>query len=283
MFTQPVKPRPHWMPSVDRKRVRWGGVALWLPSRKASKKSSFKSGRQFVRRRSGAAAQMAGRAQAGQRSAVRYEDVMLGSLGRLADHVVLSKDDDAHAHRFPQRPLRAAMARRPSVWDIPLDVRCRRTARMRSSEAGGERAWRNGRPHLAAAHCVRDGLVQIYDVLALPVAVALGRHAWSASMSTSAAPSTICSMRSSPRPTTASCRWRQSAMPHGQPFDFQIVHLNRGAARLLQAAAGRTAVAPPERRRRMRLCSAEVIQAAAAVVNGGRERTVRSDRSATAR
>ena len=26
----------------------------------------------------------------------------------------------------------------------------------------------NGRPYLAAAHCVRDGLVQTYDVLALP-------------------------------------------------------------------------------------------------------------------
>src|SRR5258707_9795563 len=51
----------------------------------------------------------------------RYEDVMLGSLGRLADHIVLLKNANgaievSRSGRYIQQWLEDAR------WDIPLDV-----------------------------------------------------------------------------------------------------------------------------------------------------------------
>ena len=40
----------------------------------------------------------------------RYEDVMLGSLGRLADHIVLLKHDDEALRSIAHRPLCPEMA-----------------------------------------------------------------------------------------------------------------------------------------------------------------------------
>ena len=51
-------------------------------------------------------------------------------------------------------------------WDIPLTALPPDCATALSEAAAN--AVRNGRPYLAAAHCVRDGVVQTYDVLALP-------------------------------------------------------------------------------------------------------------------
>ncbi len=51
-------------------------------------------------------------------------------------------------------------------WDIPLTALPPDCATALSEAAAS--ALANGRPHLAAAHCVRDGLVQTYDILALP-------------------------------------------------------------------------------------------------------------------
>ena len=39
-----------------------------------------------------------------------YEDVMLGSLGKLADHIVLLKGQQQDARRIAHRPLRPEMA-----------------------------------------------------------------------------------------------------------------------------------------------------------------------------
>jgi len=96
-----------------------------------------------------------------------YEDVMLGSLGRLADHIVLLKNKDealevSRTGRYIQKWLN------DERWDIPLTAISPDCATVLSESAAS--ALANGRPHLASAHCVRDGMVRTYDVLALPTA-----------------------------------------------------------------------------------------------------------------
>src|SRR3954447_21540559 len=95
----------------------------------------------------------------------RYEDVMLGSLGRLADHIVLLSTDDetlgvSRSGRYVQQWLN------DERWDIPLSALPPDCATALGEAAPSAR--QNGRPYLASAHCVRDGLVRTYDVLALP-------------------------------------------------------------------------------------------------------------------
>src|SRR6202012_1094111 len=51
-------------------------------------------------------------------------------------------------------------------WDIPLTALSPDCATTLGEAAAS--ALRNSRPYLAVAHCVRDGLVRTYDVLALP-------------------------------------------------------------------------------------------------------------------
>lgn len=94
-----------------------------------------------------------------------YEDVMLGSLGRLADHIVLLKEsrdgfEVSRTGRYTQKWLGH------ECWDIPIGSLSPDCATVLTEAASS--ALNNCRPYLTTAHCVRDGLVQIYDVLALP-------------------------------------------------------------------------------------------------------------------
>src|SRR3984957_12391779 len=95
----------------------------------------------------------------------RYEDVMLGSLGRLADHIALLKHNHetlevSRTGRYVQKWLG------DDRWDVPLSALPPDCATALGEAAAN--ALANGRPHLAVAHSVRDGLVQTYDILALP-------------------------------------------------------------------------------------------------------------------
>src|ERR1700736_2420292 len=95
----------------------------------------------------------------------RYEDVMLGSLGRLADHIALLKDNNgtvevSRTGRYVQKWLH------DDRWDIPLDALSPDCATALGEAAAN--AVANSRPYLAVAYCVRDRLVQTYDILALP-------------------------------------------------------------------------------------------------------------------
>src|SRR3974390_3527189 len=78
----------------------------------------------------------------------RYEDVMLGSLGRLADHIVLMRDADglelSRSGRYVQRSLG------DERWDIPVAALSPDCATALSEAAAN--ALENGRPHLASAH-----------------------------------------------------------------------------------------------------------------------------------
>jgi diguanylate cyclase (GGDEF)-like protein/PAS domain S-box-containing protein len=160
----------------------------------------------------------------------RYEDVMLGSLGRLADHIVLLRDYNgalgvSHTGRYVQQWLN------DDRWDIPLSALPPDCATALGEAASS--ALANGRPYLAAAHCVRDGLVKTYDVLAMPTSSRWGGTLIGAYVNERDTQynllDTIFSATDEGVLSLAALRDAS-----GQPFDFQIVHLNQGASRLLK-------------------------------------------------
>jgi diguanylate cyclase (GGDEF)-like protein/PAS domain S-box-containing protein len=194
----------------------------------------------------------------------RYEDVMLGSLGRLADHIVLLKDNNnvlevSRAGRYVQKWLG------DDRWDIPVAALSPDCATALGEAAAC--AVANGRPYLSAAHCVRDGVVQTYDVLALPTSSRWGSTLIGAYVN-ERAPSynlldAIFSATDEGVLSLAAIRDSE-----GRPFDFQIVHHNQGASRLLKvpstgllwrrlSAGGNL------------LCSPEVVERLLAVVSSG--------------
>ncbi|MDB5616075.1 EAL domain-containing protein [Tardiphaga sp.] len=160
-----------------------------------------------------------------------YEEVMLGSLGRLADHIVLLAGDGdslkvSRSGRYVQQWLG------DERWDVALETLSPDCA-MALSEAAGS-ALQTGRPHISHVHCVRDGLVQTYEILALPTASRWGSTLVGVYVNEQGPRynlvDAIFSATNEGIVTLAAIR--DSA---GQPFDFQIVHLNEGAARLLKA------------------------------------------------
>src|SRR5262249_5761539 len=81
-----------------------------------------------------------------------YEDVMLGSLGRLADHIALLKDGgEALAVSRTGRYFQQWIG--DERWDIPLSTLPPDCATALGEAAAN--ALQNNRPYLAAAHCVR--------------------------------------------------------------------------------------------------------------------------------
>jgi diguanylate cyclase (GGDEF)-like protein/PAS domain S-box-containing protein len=160
----------------------------------------------------------------------RYEDVMLGSLGRLADHIALLKDVDntlevSRTGRYIQKWLG------DDRWDIPVSALSPDCATALAEAATC--ALVNGHPFLAAAHCVRDGLVQTCDVLALPTSSRWG-HTLIGIYVNERAPQynlldAIFSATDEGVLSLATIRDSD-----GRPFDFQIVHHNEGASRLLK-------------------------------------------------
>jgi diguanylate cyclase (GGDEF)-like protein/PAS domain S-box-containing protein len=160
-----------------------------------------------------------------------YEEVMLGSLGRLADHIVLLVGDGeslrvSRSGRYVQQWLG------DERWDIPLDTLSPDCATALSEAASC--AMQTRRPHVSSVHCVRDGLVQTYEILALPtssrwggtlIGVYVNEHGPRYNLVDA-----IFSATNEGIVTLAAIRNSAS-----EAFDFQIVHLNDGAARLLKA------------------------------------------------
>ena len=161
-----------------------------------------------------------------------YEEVMLGSLGRMADHIVLLKSQGdsyevSRSGRYVQQWLD------DERWDIPLDVVPPDCARALTEAANC--ALQTGRPHLAAAHCVRDGLVQTYDILALPTASRWGVKLVGAYINEQGPRYNLVDaiFSSTDEGIVSLAAIRDAA---SCAFDFQIVHHNQGAARLLKVA-----------------------------------------------
>jgi diguanylate cyclase (GGDEF)-like protein/PAS domain S-box-containing protein len=160
----------------------------------------------------------------------RYEDVMLGSLGRLADHIALIKENNqaleiSRTGRYVQKWLD------DDRWDIPLSALSPDCATALGEAAAN--ALANGRPHLAVAHSVRDGLVQTYDVLALPTSSRWGGTLIGTYINERAAQYNLLDaiFATTDEGVLSLAAIRDSG---GQPFDFQIVHHNEGASRLLK-------------------------------------------------
>jgi diguanylate cyclase (GGDEF)-like protein/PAS domain S-box-containing protein len=160
----------------------------------------------------------------------RYEDVMLGSLGRLADHIVLLKNNHdmfevSRTGRYAQKWLG------DDRWDIPLTALSPDCATALGEAAAS--AVRNGRPYLAAAHCVRDGVVQTYDILALPTSSRWGGALIGVYVNERGHQYNLLDaiFSTTDEGVLSLAAIRDSG---GQPFDFQVVHHNLGASRLLK-------------------------------------------------
>ena len=160
----------------------------------------------------------------------RYEDVMLGSLGRLADHIVLLKNNNgalevSRTGRYVQQWLN------DERWDIPLNALPPDCATALGEAAAN--ALQNNRPYLAAAHCVRDGLVQTYDILALPTSSRWGGTLIGAYVNERAPQYNLLDaiFSATNEGVLSLAAIRDSG---GEPFDFQVVHHNDGASRLLK-------------------------------------------------
>nr|WP_205512033.1 EAL domain-containing protein [Rhodopseudomonas sp. BR0M22] len=159
-----------------------------------------------------------------------YEEVMLGSLGRLADHLVLLEIDGetpevSRTGRYAQQWLG------DERWDIPLDALSPDCGTALAQAASG--ALQNKRPHLGTAHCVRDGIVQRYTLLALPTASRWGGPLVGVYVNEEAQRYNLLDaiFSSTDDGIVALTAIRG---PDRRPFDFQIVHVNHGASQLLR-------------------------------------------------
>ncbi len=189
---------------------------------------------------------------------------MLGSLGRLADHVMLIKDEGvqfkvSRAGRYVEQWLETEISD-TAIGAFPPDC-----ALILSETVASAR--RSSKPYLATAHCVRDGLVQIYDVFALPVASRWGGTMTSVYVNQRGVQYNLLdAVFSAAGDGVLSLATIRDA--DGRPADFQIVHLNQGAARLLRL--------PPDELRWHRLssgthalCAPQVFSRLCDVVNNG--------------
>jgi PAS domain S-box-containing protein len=164
----------------------------------------------------------------------RYEDVMLGSLGRLADHIALMKESDgafevSRTGRYVQKWLD------DERWNIPLTALPPDCATALGTATAS--ALVNGRPYLATAHCVRDSIVRTYDVLALPTlsrwgGTLIGNYVNERGTQYNLL-DTIFSATDEGVLSLAAIRDAS-----GRLSDLQIVHLNQGAARLVKRPSG---------------------------------------------
>ena len=160
----------------------------------------------------------------------RYEDVMLGSLGKLADHIVLLRSNDktlevSRTGRYVQKWLD------DDRWDIPLSELSPDCATALGEAAAS--AIQNCRPYLATAHCVRDGVVRTYDMLALPTLSRWGGTLIGIYVNERGPQFNLLDtiFSTTDEGVVSLAVVRDSV---GCPFDFQIVHLNEGASRLLK-------------------------------------------------
>jgi diguanylate cyclase (GGDEF)-like protein/PAS domain S-box-containing protein len=163
-----------------------------------------------------------------------YEDIVLGSLGRLADRLLVVEGDSAGTFKV----LRAGRGIRD--WLGPeLDHKC--IAELPKEFSGPlvatlERALRGGQPESENARRVRGGMVQTFELLAMPLWCRWGSTLLAVHIAEAGSPFNLVDtiFRSTEEGILALAAVRDGA---GKPFDFQIVAFNAGALRLLGAPA----------------------------------------------
>jgi diguanylate cyclase (GGDEF)-like protein/PAS domain S-box-containing protein len=159
-----------------------------------------------------------------------YEDVVLGSLGRLSDHLVLVAGDQPANYKVMQA------GRGVQEW-IGFDIRDRHIAdlppncALSISEAISQ-ALRAHEPTFSVAHRVRAGEVETYEILALPMACRWGQPVIGAYIKEKDVRYSLIDaiFQSTTEGMLALAAVRDA---HNKAVDFQIVALNEAAAQLL--------------------------------------------------
>ncbi|MGB7102114.1 MAG: EAL domain-containing protein [Xanthobacteraceae bacterium] len=160
----------------------------------------------------------------------QYEEVVLGSLGRLADHLLLFECDASASFRV----LRAG--RKISEWtgtnvrgnalaDLPRDCAIALGAVLTQAiEASAPVRYR--------MHRVADGMVETYEMLAFPMACRWGPPITGVYVAEAGTRYNLVDtiFRSTHQGILALAAIRNAA---GAPIDFQIVAFNQGAAEML--------------------------------------------------
>lgn len=162
-----------------------------------------------------------------------YEDVMLGSLGRLSDHVMLLRGapdrlEISHGGRYVQHWLGV------EAWNVPFDSLppdCT-TILVEATTSAAQGL----QPYLAVAHLVRDGIVQVYDVLILPTASRWGGMLFGVYVNERGQRYNLLDaiFANTDEGVLSLAIIRDAA---SRPSDLQIVHLNNSASRHLRAPA----------------------------------------------
>jgi diguanylate cyclase (GGDEF)-like protein/PAS domain S-box-containing protein len=159
-----------------------------------------------------------------------YEEVVLGSLGKLADHLMVVEGDTPASFKV----LRAG--RRILEWiggDVerkPLDQLPRDCAAPLGELLA--QALTAGQPIASHARRVRDGMVETFELLVLPMSCRWGPPLLAAYVREQGTRYNLVDtiFRSTDEGILALAAVRDAA---GKAVDFQIVALNEGAARLL--------------------------------------------------
>ncbi|WP_284259989.1 putative bifunctional diguanylate cyclase/phosphodiesterase [Bradyrhizobium iriomotense] len=194
----------------------------------------------------------------------RYEDVMLGSLGRLADHIALLRYDGTLELSRSGRYVQTWLG--DERWDISVAALAPDCATALIEAAAN--ALDEGRPHLANAHCVRDGMVRTYDVLALPTTSRWGTTLIGAYINERGTQYNLLdAIFSATDDAVVSLATLRDA--DGQPFDFQVVHHNKSAELILKLPSGSLLWRRLGERANL-LASPDVRELLLAVVCGGR-------------
>src|SRR5277367_2792948 len=96
-----------------------------------------------------------------------YEEVMLGHLGFTAEHIILiTERDRAWTILRAGRSVPEWLGR--EAFGTPVSSLAPDCALALSTVS--DAATRLGEPYLAQTHCARDGLVQSYELFAMPLA-----------------------------------------------------------------------------------------------------------------
>jgi diguanylate cyclase (GGDEF)-like protein/PAS domain S-box-containing protein len=159
-----------------------------------------------------------------------YEEVMLGSLGRLADQIMLFNCAEEGAFTI----VRAG--RRILDW-VDAAEPGRSTAELPPDWAGAfdeslSRALHDKQPVMSLAHRVQDGIVESYQMLSLPLHSRWGKRLVAVYVKQMATRYNLVEtiFRSTEQGILALAAVRDGA---GHPSDFRVIAVNEGAARLL--------------------------------------------------
>jgi diguanylate cyclase (GGDEF)-like protein/PAS domain S-box-containing protein len=159
-----------------------------------------------------------------------YEEIVLGSLGRLADHLMLVSGESVESFKVLQaghgiREWLGFDIRQRSISDLPPGCALSIATAIAQALNGQE-------PAFSIAYRVRDGVVATYEILALPMSNRWGPPVVGAYIKEKEVRYNLVDaiFRSTNEGILALVALRDS---NNLPVDFQIVALNEATARLL--------------------------------------------------